>query len=76
MSLKHHFISEGVRKKAERLTISDKTFGNVPIIDLTSNQFIDGMRKIIELEPFINISWLSQNIGSDKCILTEAVVSL
>lgn len=26
---------------------------NPPFTDLTSNQFIDGMRKIYELEPFI-----------------------
>jgi site-specific DNA recombinase len=70
------FQQEFGHKKAEHLAISDKTFGNVPFTDLTSNQFIDGMRKIFELEPFINISWISQNTGSDKYVPAEAVASL
>ena len=28
----------------------------LPFTDLTSNQFIDGMRKIYELEPFIKLN--------------------
>lgn len=30
----------------------------LPFSDLTSNQFIDGMRKIYELEPFIKMTTL------------------
>lgn len=30
-------------------------FDKMPFNELTSNQFIDGMKKIFELEPFINI---------------------
>lgn len=33
----------------------------LPFTDLTSNQFIDGMKKIFELEPFINIYSISAN---------------
>jgi hypothetical protein len=29
--------------------------GNVPFTALTSNQFIEGMKKIFELEPFIKL---------------------
>ena len=32
---------------------------NPPFTDLTSNQFIEGMRKIFELEPFIKIHSMS-----------------
>ena len=56
VALVGQFQQEFGHKKAERLTISDKTFGNVPFTDLTSNQFIDGMRKIYELEPFIELN--------------------
>lgn len=49
------FQQEFGHKKAERLDISDKTFGNVPMTGQLSNQFIEGMRKIYELEPFIKM---------------------
>jgi len=53
-------------KKTERLAISDKTFGDVPFTDLTSNQFIDGIRKIFELEPFIKIYSMNANKEEEK----------
>jgi hypothetical protein len=36
--------------------ISENRSCNVGLTDLTSNPFIDGMKKIYELEPFINPS--------------------
>jgi hypothetical protein len=36
----------------------------VPFTDLTSNQFIDGMRKIFELEPFIKIAPYTSNFSN------------
>ena len=49
------FQQEFGHKKPERLGISDKTFGNVPMTGQLSNQFVEGMRKIYELEPFIKL---------------------
>ena len=42
-------------KKAERLDISDKTFGNVPSTGAFSNQFLEGVKQLYELEPFIKV---------------------
>ncbi len=36
------------------MIISENVSGDVGLTDLTSNPFIDGMKKIYELEPFIN----------------------
>jgi hypothetical protein len=48
----------------------------LPFTDLTSNQFIDGMRKIFELEPFIKIHSISTNRADEKFIQEVAVASL
>jgi hypothetical protein len=43
------------KKKTENAVIFENASRDVPFTDLTSNQFIDGMRKIYELEPFISV---------------------
>jgi hypothetical protein len=48
----------------------------MPKADLTSNQFVDGMRKIFELEPFIKIHSISESRGSEAFIREMAVASL
>jgi hypothetical protein len=48
----------------------------LPFTDLASNQFIDGMRKIFELEPFIKIHSISTNNKEEKFIQNAAVASL
>jgi len=48
----------------------------VPFTDLTSNQFIDGMRKIFELEPLIKIYSANTNKEGRKFIQEAAVASL
>ena len=63
-------------KKAERFYISDKTFGNMPFTDLTSNQFIDGMKKIFALERFIKIHLMNVNREEEKFTQESAVASL
>jgi hypothetical protein len=70
------FQKELGNKKAERLALSDKTFGEMPYTDLTSNQFIDGMKKIFELEPFIKIHSMSTDRACEKFIQEVAVASL
>jgi hypothetical protein len=47
------FQKELGNKKAEHFAISDKTFGNVPSAGAFSNQFLEGMKQLYELEPFI-----------------------
>lgn len=69
------FQKELENKKAEHLAISDKTFEDVPFTDLTSNQFIEGMRKIFELEPFINIYSINAIREDEKFIQEIAVAS-
>jgi hypothetical protein len=45
----------GLQKEKAGNTINfENVSGDVPFTDLTSNQFIDGMKKIFELQPFIN----------------------
>jgi hypothetical protein len=63
-------------EKTGQILFEESLSGELPFTDLTSNQFIDGMRKIFELEHFINISWISQNAGSNERIPAEAVASL
>ena len=41
------------KKKTGNIIISENLSGDVPKADLTSNHFIEGMRKIYELQPFI-----------------------
>lgn len=61
-------------KKAEHLVISDKTFSNVPMTGQLSNHFIEGMRKIYELEPFIKMeSSLADERGKGSKIYKRAV---
>jgi len=48
----------------------------MPFTDLTSNQFIEGMRKIFELEPFIKIHSIDANREGEKFIQEMAVGSL
>ena len=61
-------------KKAEHLAISDKTFGNVPMTGQLSNHFVEGMRKIYELEPFIKMeSSLADERGKASKIYKRAV---
>jgi hypothetical protein len=50
--------------------------GELPFTDLTSNQFIDGMRKIYELEPFIKTYSTNTNREGEKYIQEVAVASL
>jgi hypothetical protein len=50
--------------------------GDVPFTDLTSNQFIDGMKKIFELEPFIKIHSISESREGKVFIREMAVASL
>ena len=45
----------------------------MPFSELISNQFIDGMKKIFELEPFINIQ-RNQDYQTD--IANDQVVSV
>jgi hypothetical protein len=42
-------------KKIEPSIISEKMFGEVPMTGQLSNQFIEGIRQIYELEPFIKV---------------------
>jgi hypothetical protein len=48
-------------KKTGNAFISENVSGNVSFIDLTSNHFIDGIRKIFDLEPFIKIHSISES---------------
>lgn len=47
--------SELQKEKTGNISISENVSGDVPFTDLTSNQFIDGMKKIYELQSFINL---------------------
>lgn len=62
-------------KTGQRL-FEETLSGGLPFTDLTSNQFVDGMRKIFELEPFIKIYSISGNRESEKLIQEAAVASL
>lgn len=56
--------SNGLQKeKTGNIVISENVSGDVPFTDLTSNQFIEGMRKIYELEPFIKLQPDDKHIG-------------
>jgi hypothetical protein len=50
--------------------------GDVPFTDLTSNQFIDGIKKIFELEPFIKIHSRSEGREGEIFIREMAIASL
>jgi len=61
-------------KKAERFTISDKTFGNVPKAGAFSNQFIEGMKKLYELQSFLDVRLLRP--GEDSAKVREELLVL
>ena len=70
------FSKELGKERAGQVFRLEKMSGNVPFTDLTSNQFIDGMRKIYELEPFIKIHSISASRESKVLIREMAVASL
>jgi hypothetical protein len=63
-------------EKTGQILFEESLSGELPFTDLTSNQFIDGMRKIFELEPFIKIYSMSANREGEKFIQEAAVASL
>lgn len=64
------------KEKTGNIVISENVSGDMPFTDLTSNQFIDGMRKIYDLEPFIKIHSISANRADEKFTQEVAVASL
>ena len=64
------------KEKTGNIVISENVSGDVPFTDLTSNQFIEGMRKIFELEPFIKIYSINANREEEKFTPESAVASL
>jgi hypothetical protein len=64
------------KEKTGKTFISENISGYLPFTDLTSNQFIDGMRKIYELESFIKIYSMKADRVSDKFTQEAAVASL
>ncbi len=68
--------ARGLMKKNGNMVISENVSGNMPFTDLTSNQFIDGMRKIFELEPFIKIHSMNANREEEKFTQESAVAIL
>ncbi len=63
-------------KKTRNIVISENVSGYMPFTDLTSNQFIDGMRKIFELESFIKIHSISESREGKVFIREMAIASL
>ena len=63
-------------EKTGQVLFEESLSGELPFTDLTSNQFIEGMRKIFELEPFIKIHPISESGGSGALIREMAVASL
>ena len=62
------FQKELGNKKAERSTVSDKTFGNVPSTEPFSKQFFEGMSKIYELEFLLRDS---DQMASEETLLSN-----
>jgi hypothetical protein len=68
------FQQEFGHKKAEHLAISDKTFGNVPKAGAFSNQFLEGMKKLYELQSFLDVRLLRP--GEDSSRVREELLVL
>lgn len=66
----------GFNEKTGQILFEETLSGHVPFTDLTSNQFIEGMRKIFELEPFIKIRSISESREGKVFIREMAEASL
>jgi hypothetical protein len=61
-------------KKTGQILFSETLSGEMPFIGQLSNHFIEGMRKIYELEPFIKMEFsLADERGKGSKIYKRAV---